>query len=176
MDLCPGCGGRNEPNERACAWCGRPFVVEHREISAAWAVPVAISGIAVLLVAVVMVALIGARASSSRATDTLPPMGTAAPDGETVQEREFTPFLETEPGSGPVEFVRITNTGGVGAYLRLEPRFSAPRIVAYRDGTVLRVTGPDATTDGTIWRQVEDQRGNRGWTPLEYLVPSDVAF
>ncbi len=76
----------------------------------------------------------------------------------------------------PTEFVRVANTGGTGAFIRREPRNGAPGIIAHRDGTVLRIVGPDTTTDGRPWRQVEDQRGNRGWTPREYLAASPTGF
>jgi hypothetical protein len=45
--------------------------------------------------------------------------------------------------------------------------------VAHRDGTVLRVVGTDILVAGRVWRNVEDQAGNRGWTPDEFLIAAD---
>lgn len=176
MEVCPGCGGRNEPTARACGWCGRSFIVERRDIKPAWLLPAGITSIALLAVVAVTVALIGARSSSPRGVDA-PPVSAAVPtDSEFPDDPEEPgPPSTSEATAGP-EFVQIANTGGVGAYIRREPRSTAPGIAAHRDGTVLRIVGPDTNTEGRVWRQVEDQRGSRGWTPLEYLVPSRLAF
>jgi hypothetical protein len=87
-----------------------------------------------------------------------------------------TPSSLTPTPSAAGEYVRIANTDRQGAFIRREPRANAPGIVAYREGTVLRIVGPDTVVDGRPWRQVEDSRGNRGWTPREYLEPSPTGF
>jgi len=73
-------------------------------------------------------------------------------------------------------FLKIANTDRQGAFIRREPRSGAPGIVALRDGVVVRVVGPDVTVDGRIWRNVSDGKGSVGWTPGEFLVPSDTGF
>jgi hypothetical protein len=75
-----------------------------------------------------------------------------------------------EPTAEPVEYARVTNTGGQGIIIRREPSVTAPRLAARAENTVLRIVGPDATVDGRVWRQVEDSQGNRGWTPAEFLI------
>jgi hypothetical protein len=142
-----------------------------------WLVPAGISAIAVLVVVAVAVALIGARASSPRTAEGFPTSAAFPASDRSFHEAEDQP--SPPPGSEVsrgTEFVQIANTGGVGAYLRREPYSTAARIIAHRDGTVLRIAGPDATTDGQVWRQVEDARGSRGWTPSEYLTPTDLTF
>jgi hypothetical protein len=83
--------------------------------------------------------------------------------------------------SGPTdtsnsEFVRIGSTGGLGAFIRRDPRAAAPGIVARRDGTILKIVGPDVDTEGRTWRHVQDQQGNDGWTPRDFLLPSESGF
>jgi hypothetical protein len=86
-----------------------------------------------------------------------------------------TPVPAAEATPAP-EFVRIANTGGTGAFIREEPRAAARGIVAHTERTVLKIIGGDVQSEGRTWRNVEDQRGNRGWTPGEYLVASDAGF
>jgi hypothetical protein len=104
---------------------------------------------------------------SPRPTSTTAVTPSPTPTSTAVPQPTATP--------GP-EFVRIANTGGSGAFIRREPRTGAPGIVAHRDGTVLRVVGPDTTVEGAVWRHVEDPRGNNGWTPQQYLEPSPTGF
>ena len=178
MVRCPGCGGRNDPNAPVCEWCGRPFVVEHRRLSAPWLVPAVVALLGLLAVLMMILAFASARISSPPPLVDEPVLsGVPLPDWEILVEPEPSPtFPPTLAAAPAAEFVRIANTGGAGAFIRREPRTGAPGIVAYRDGTILRIVGPDSTVDGRVWRQVEDQRGNRGWTPREFLVPSDTDF
>jgi hypothetical protein len=175
--VCPGCGARNEPDARACDWCGRPFVDEQRQITVPWLIPATAGAIALLAVATIVAALLGARTAAPRGVEVAPSTA-AAP----TLTQELGPIeieiaaTQPDPETAPQEFVRIANTGGVGAFIRREPRANAPGLIALRDGVVVRVIGPDTRVAGRIWRNVEDQRGNRGWTPAEYLAPSDSGF
>ena len=72
-----------------------------------------------------------------------------------------------------VVWVKIGNTDGLGAYLRPEPSLQARGVVAWPDGTVLEIVGPDRQFDGKIWRNVKDSRGNVGWILKEYLLPAE---
>ena len=77
----------------------------------------------------------------------------------------------TQPASPPqTQFVRITNTGGEGAFLRRTTNLD-DRLRAWADNTRLRVLGPDTNVNGTLWRQVEDPAGNQGWIPAQYTQP-----
>ncbi|MPZ15259.1 MAG: hypothetical protein GEU73_12690 [Chloroflexi bacterium] len=103
---------------------------------------------------------------------TVVPSVTSIPEATATPER--TPTATPTPSRA--EFVRIANTGGAGAFIRAEPRSNAQGIRAYRDGTVLKVVGQDVPAGGQVWRNVEDQQGNRGWTPDAYLLPSPTGF
>jgi hypothetical protein len=69
--------------------------------------------------------------------------------------------------------VKIGNTDGLGAYLRPEPNLEARGVVAWPDGSVLEIVGPDRQFDGKVWRNVKDSRGNVGWILREYLLPAE---
>jgi len=177
---------------RSCEWCGRSFVADGRQRSVSWLVPVSGVLIGMLTILLLVVAFASVRSSQSTRVVAEPPLSAALP--EEIEEATPTAEPAPSPTSLPTattvivfppqtvavapasEYVRIANTGGSGAFIRREPRSDAPGIVAYRDGTVLRTVGADTTVDGRVWRQVEDTRGNRGWTPQEYLDPSPTGF
>ena len=178
MIVCPGCGARNEADARACDWCGRPFVDEQRQLRAPWLMPATVGAITLLALATIVVALLGARSAAPRGTDP-----TRSPAADPTEASVTAPEVETQapPPAEPErsaaqEFLRIANTGGAGAFIRREPQANAPGLIALRDGTVVRVVGADTTVAGRVWRNVEDQRGNRGWTPAEYLAASETGF
>ena len=184
--LCPGCGGRNDAAARECDWCGRLFVDERRQLDARWLAPAAVGGIVVLMLSVITFALVGSRSASRAPTAQAPtpPPAVVLDDGEEPEAIATQPTprpsptstlqaTETEVGN---EYVRIANTGGSGAFIRREARAGAPGIVAYRDGTVLKIVGAETIAESRVWRQVEDRQGNRGWTPREYLDPSSTGF
>lgn len=133
-----------------------------------------ILGVAVLIgVFFAVTALVSALGPRSLAESPQPqPTVATVPSPVPVE----TPLLGESTPQPSSEFVRVANTGGTGAFIREEPRATARGIAAYPDRTVLRVIGGDVTADGRIWRNVEDPRGIRGWTPGEFLVPSDTGF
>jgi hypothetical protein len=69
--------------------------------------------------------------------------------------------------------VKIGNTDGLGAYLRPEPNLQSRGSVAWPDGTVLEIVGPDRQFDGKVWRNVRDSKANTGWILKEYLLPAE---
>ncbi len=166
-----------------CDWCGRPFVAEQRQITAPWLIPATIGAISLLAVVTIIAALLGARSATPRATadvaastvsitEMTEPPSAAAPLPE-VSAAAPEPEQALVPELG---FARIANTGGVGAFIRRDPQANAQGLVALRDGAVVRIVGADTTVGNRVWRNVEDQRGNRGWTPAEYLASSDTGF
>lgn len=176
MISCPGCGGWNAPDAKVCEWCGRSFLAQPRRLPP----PILAFGAVAFLAAAVLVggavALVSFIATLSVQSGAEP---TPTPVRLTPAPAEFEREL-SRPSAEPIapaeEFVRIANTGGTGAFLREEPRSAARGMVAYPDRTVLRVIGPDVVTEGRVWRNLEDQRGTRGWTPNDFLTPSDVGF
>jgi hypothetical protein len=133
--------------------------------------------IAIVGLATIIVALVGARASQTRSAEPPPPVIVPLREIEPLPpgDAELGAPGDSSPVSASEEFVRVANTGGQGAYLRPEPGSNAG-IVAHREGTILRISGPDIAVQGRVWRQVEDRQANRGWTPREFLLPSDVGF
>src|SRR5207253_343175 len=176
--VCPGCGARNEADARACDWCGRPFVDEQRQFAAPWLFPATLGAISLLAIVVIVAALLGARSAAPLTSEVAPSTSVAVPPttGAEPTQIETPAEAQSEPDALTAEFVRIANTGGVGAFIRRDPQANAPGLVALRDGIVVRVVGSDSTVAGRVWRNVEDQRGNRGWTPAEYLTPSPTGF
>ena len=79
-----------------------------------------------------------------------------------------TPTSTTVPTPEP-SYVSICKTDGIGAYIRAEPKGSG--IVAWPDGVRLKLAGPDRSVDGEVWRNVQDEKGNTGWTMTDYLCP-----
>lgn len=179
MISCPGCGGKNEPGTRVCDWCGKVFYAEHQQMRLPWLLPATAGFIAIVAAATLVVALLGLRSPPRLREGDF--QATAAPAATQVLDPTATE-TDTPAGAAPeaapaqAEFVRVANTGNQGAFIRREPRAGAPGIVAHRDGTILRIVGPDAVVQGQVWRNVEDQRGNRGWTPRDFLTASDVGF
>jgi hypothetical protein len=183
--ICPGCGGRNDPAARACEWCGRPFVVERRRLPVLWIIATIFVVVLIIAALISIVAVIGARRApsdpaASPPTFTQPviePEPESEPEATATSFRELTPTIEATATSESLpEFLQIGNTGGAGAFIRREPRPGAPGIVALRDGLPVRVLGPEQIEDGRSWVNVQDRNGNRGWTPREYLVPTQQRF
>lgn len=176
MIACPGCGGRTEIDAKTCEWCGRPFVAQPRRLGgpAVMLAAAALVGIVVLVAAGLAIATLVSAFSTRPAAPTTAAQPTEAPVSRPPLDEE-PPSPSSELALGQ-EFVRVANTSGSGAFIREEPRSAARGIVAHSDRTVLKLIGPDVAAEGRPWRNVEDQRGNRGWTPAEFLVPSDVGF
>lgn len=177
MITCPGCAGRNAPDSRTCQWCGRPLVDEQHPLAIPWLIPATIGAVLVLALGTVAVALLGARPAAPGSVE-VAPISVGASAGATQMvigaDGEPTPIVDETLLTPQGDLVRIANTGGTGAFIRREPRTNAPGVVAHRDGTVLRIVGTDTLVAGRLWRNVEDQAGNRGWTPAEYLVSADA--
>jgi len=162
-------------------------VDEQRQLTAPWLIPATVGAISLLAVVTIVAALLGARSAAPRAavadvaaSTVTTERATEPPPSQAAAQTEPAPPPPTpepeQPAGPPPEFVRIANTGGAGAFIRREPQANAQGLVALRDGTPVRVVGGDTTVGNRVWRNVEDQRGNRGWTPAEYLAPSDTGF
>lgn len=131
-------------------------------------------------------ALVGAIAFSgilTKSVESRPspsPTPTSAPATATVTPAVTIPALvqASPPSSTPTStatptapvFVVVANTGGDGVYLRRTPAMG-DRIIAWPEGTVLEVVGPDTVSEGRTWKHVKDPKGNVGYVPLQYTKP-----
>jgi hypothetical protein len=77
---------------------------------------------------------------------------------------------QAPPGGEQTAFIRIANTGGEGAYIRRTTNMD-DRLRPWPDNTRLQVIGPDAATNGTQWKNVQDPAGNQGWIPAQFTRP-----
>jgi hypothetical protein len=50
------------------------------------------------------------------------------------------------------------------------PGLNSGKIQAWRDGTVMVLTGEEALADGYRWIQVMDPKDRLGWIPDPYLI------
>ena len=156
-----------------CDWCGRPLLLaQHKGGShGLWVLVSVLSVLAVgfvLLLALLNAPRLAARNGSPAPTLTVAP---AVVEEEAVPPPEAAASPE-EPTGTPSEYVRVTNTGGQGVVLRREPNTGAARVTARAENVVLRVVGPDGVSGGRVWREVEDNQGNRGWVPADFLAPA----
>ena len=193
MIHCPGCGGRNAPEALSCEWCRRPFIqLPRRGLSARWWGTLSGVVIGVLLVLVGGLALLNTSRSPGRATAVVPSSGpspvaaaqVASPspvtafaspsrtEGATASQPAATatspPALPTP--TPPARYARVANTNGLGANLRRAPATSSPVVTVAPESSIVQVLGPEQSGEGRVWRQVEDNRGNQGWVPAEFLV------
>jgi hypothetical protein len=170
-----------------------------------WMAPATVIFLGVILSGVIVISLLGARLAPPRTTEqtasppvlesfapptlqptpVTPAQPAPAPAPAVAQAPEQpapTPAVVAAPVPTPVPvnvgptFLKVGNTDRLGAFIRREPRAGAPGIVALRDGIVVQVIGQDITVDGRVWKNVTDGKGNDGWTPAEYLQPSDTGF
>ena len=51
-----------------------------------------------------------------------------------------------------------------------QPGLGGGKIVAWRDGAVMILTGGQAEADGYFWLEVVDPKGRLGWIPDLYLI------
>jgi hypothetical protein len=68
--------------------------------------------------------------------------------------------------------VLVTNTDGIGVYLRRTPRLE-DKLRAWPDETVLKALGPTVMVDGIEWSRVRDPSGTEGWIPTQYTRATD---
>jgi hypothetical protein len=182
--VCPGCGGRNTPNAYECDWCGRPFVVRSRQFRlTAWQI-VSTALLLALIGAVLVLAVLNASRSVSRPRAAPTPVAaqetSPAPDVTPLIDLTSTETVVGAPGAGegpnpaaplPPQTVRVTNTGGSGVVVRLEPGPQGPQVGTLREGTEVNLTGGQQTVDARLWHEIEEQdRGIRGWVSSEFLA------
>ena len=193
VQVCPGCQGRNSPPAAICEWCGRPFDGRASGFVLRWW-----HLATALLFGFVVIATIGLVAlSSSRLPSIADLRARAAPSPTARVEATALPTRASTPGltlatpkpagspsatppspvpptttAQPARFARVVNTNGIGVFLREEPGAQGQRInPAIREGSLLRLVGPEQTIQAQIWRLCEDEARNgvQGWVQAQYL-------
>jgi hypothetical protein len=195
MIHCPGCGGRNPREALSCEWCRRPFIqLPQRGLSARWWGTLSGVVIAVLLILVGSLALLNASRASGRPSIVAPsaspsPIGAAQvaspspvaaalaspspsrTDGAAATQPAATATSALLPTPTPTaRYARVANTNGLGANVRRAPATSSPVVTVAPENSIVQVLGPEQPGEGRVWRQVEDNRGNQGWVPADFLV------
>ena len=195
MIHCPGCGGRNPREALSCEWCRRPFIqLPRRGLSARWWGTLSGVVIGVLLLLVGGLTLLNASRSPGRASPAVPntgpspiaaaqlasptPVAAAAASASPARLEGATtsqpaPTATSPPPPTPTStarYARVANTNGLGANLRRAPATSAPVVTVAPESSIVQVLGPEQPGEGRVWRQVEDNRGNQGWVPADFLV------
>jgi uncharacterized hydrophobic protein (TIGR00271 family) len=112
-------------------------------------------------------------------TPTPSPTPTSSPTWTSTPTFTLTPTQTPTPTHTPTPTPTLTptpilaevgGTGGLGVWMYRGPGLGSGKITAWRDGTVLTVTGSPAEADGYAWIQVIDPRGRLGWIPDLYLI------
>jgi hypothetical protein len=85
-----------------------------------------------------------------------------------------TPTITVTPQATPV-WARINAKGGDGAFIRVEPQYSADIVIALLNGSIVEVL-PDVVDDkGTLWIKVRTADGKEGWIVRSLLATATPA-
>ncbi len=145
-----------------------------------WAVSVLLVGLAVGLLAVVLLPRFAAR-PPALATPTIVltvlPLPTATPTATPLPTSTPTPTVTPTPeaasGFAVGRFVQVVDTGGVGLRLRAEPGLTGRVLFLALDSEVFRIADGPVTADGYVWWYLvapyDDSRA--GWAAQEFLQP-----
>jgi hypothetical protein len=197
VQICPGCNGRNASQADICEWCGRPFTGRPRGFTLRWwhLAVVLLFGL-VLLAAVALAFLSSSRIDLRPRPAPAPASPTPVVEVTALPTRAATSgvVLATPPGAAaspaartptavpptatpqPARYVRISNTQGLGVFLRQEPGSQSERLQpAIAEGALLRLVGPEQTVQAQVWRLTEHEgRHVQGWVAAQYLQSVDV--
>ena len=107
-------------------------------------------------------------------TPTPPPTPTAyatpAPRPTLVLPPTPRPTPTAAPTPQPSRYL-VANTNGDGAALRSTSSKGGTVIQGWADGSIMLEVGLETTSDGLLWRQVRDPKGNVGYMQALYLNP-----
>jgi hypothetical protein len=94
--------------------------------------------------------------------------------GALTERATSTEVAASPPGRAePVVELRIANTGGQGARLRMAPSTAADSLAVLPDGEVVQAVGPASVGAEQSWRQVRASDGTVGWVAADLLAPAD---
>ncbi|MGD2206033.1 MAG: DUF389 domain-containing protein, partial [Anaerolineae bacterium] len=99
------------------------------------------------------------------ATQTPTHTPTHTPTPTPTQTHTATPTPTPTP-----RLAEVGGTGGLGVWMYRQPGLKGGKVQAWRDGTVLTLTGEQAEADGYLWIGVIDPKGRLGWIPDRYLI------
>ncbi len=102
-------------------------------------------------------------APTQTSTPTVTP--TATPTHTPTSTATATPT----PTPTPV-LAEVGATGGQGVWMYRQPTFRSNKITAWRDGTVMILTGGTVQDDRYLWIEVVDPKGRLGWIIDDFLV------
>lgn len=114
----------------------------------------------------------GTRTSGSQAAPPFLPLAGPAVQCSDPNDVEAPTTASAGPTAVPLyqpvpwstgEFVRVTNTGGHGANLRVAPRALARVLRVASEGEVLEIVGADLRVDRVTWAPVRDDANSVGW-------------
>ncbi len=101
------------------------------------------------------------------ATPTHTPTSTATPTSTPTPTSTSTPT----PTPSPTPAMAVVGaTGGEGVWMYRDATFRSEKITAWRDGTVMILTGESVRTGNYIWIEVVDPKGRLGWIIDDYLI------
>lgn len=79
------------------------------------------------------------------------------------------PIATAEPAPAP-EKVRVANTNGSSLNLRAKAGERSQRLKSVAEGAVLEIVGADETADGSVWRNVRDTTGAKGYVAAKFVA------
>ena len=94
-------------------------------------------------------------------TRTSTPTHTPTPTPTRTPTATHTPTPTFTPTPAPL-LAEVGATGGQGVWMCRQPGLGGDKIAAWRDGTVLTITGEPVEAHGYLWLQVLDPRGRLG--------------
>lgn len=123
--------------------------------------------IAAVSLVVVGAAVAAALALQSRAVD----LAVASRERAANVTADLRDRINTDDSKSQPQFMRIANTGGEGAFLRVWPSYAAQASAGLADGSTLVATGNEVVAGGEKWQHVVDAQGREGWIAQRWLAP-----
>ena len=105
--------------------------------------------------------------ATATSTPTHTPTHTPTPTATHTPTATATPTPTPTPTPALAE---VGGTGGQGVWMYRLPGLSGGKLVPWRDGTVMTLSGEASEADGFVWIQVIDPKGHLGWIPERYLL------
>jgi uncharacterized hydrophobic protein (TIGR00271 family) len=109
--------------------------------------------------------------STPSPTPTYTSTPTSTPTPTPTHTPTYTPTPTSTPTPTPTPVLAAVGaTGGEGVWMYRQPSFRSEKITAWRDGTVMTLTGGSVEAGNYLWIEVVDPKGRLGWILDEYLI------